>query len=51
MQFHRDYSHRRLNAMTTRLNSLEIGQGDGEANGSMTAHPEIADIIEEDDAR
>jgi hypothetical protein len=36
--------------MTARPDSLEIGEGDGEADDAVTAHPEIADVIEEDDA-
>jgi hypothetical protein len=37
--------------VAARLNSIEIGEGNGEADSSVTAHPEIADVIEEDDAR
>src|SRR5271170_7524830 len=50
METRRDGSYRRLNLMLPRNNSAQMGERGYEADGSMPAHPEVADIVEEDDA-
>ena len=33
------------------LDSAQVGEGDNESDHAMPAHAEVADIVEEDDAR
>src|SRR5437660_10726893 len=41
-------SHRRLDFVDSRSDAAHIGEGHDQANGSVSAHAQIADIIEED---
>src|ERR1700733_3651999 len=45
-----DGPYRRLNLMLPRTDSAQVGERGYEADGSMPAHPKVADIVEEDDA-
>lgn len=40
-----------FNAVEAGLNPPHVGERDGEADGAMAAHVEVADVVEEDDAR
>src|SRR5579863_4272142 len=50
-QFDADDSDRRLEAMAPSPEAPHMGERDGEADRPVAAHAEIADIVEEDDAR
>src|SRR5579863_3218650 len=47
----RDEAHGRLDAMVADFNFPKIGKRNNEADGAMNAHPEVADVVKEDDAR
>ncbi len=45
-----DIPHRRFNRVDTRLNAAKMGQRCAKPNSPVSAHVEVADIIEKDDA-
>ena len=50
VQTGRDYAHGRFNLMVAGTDATQMGQGGDQTNGAMSAHAEIADVVEEDDA-
>jgi hypothetical protein len=46
-----DNADGRFDAMPTWSNAIEIGERGDDADRSVTAHPEVTDIVEKDDAR
>ena len=47
----RDHADGGLDPMVARLDASQISQRDHQADGAVPAHAEVADIVEEDDAR
>src|ERR1019366_4566436 len=50
VQTGRDYAHGRFNPMVAGADATQMSQGGDQANSAMSAHAEIADVVEEDDA-
>ena len=46
-----DGADRRLDAVGARADAAHVGERDDQPDGAVAAHPERADVVEEDDAR
>src|SRR5206468_3480380 len=50
VQNRRHHSYRRFNPVLPMLNAVHVCECSDEADGPMSAHPQVADVIEEEDA-
>ena len=50
VQRRRHRAHRGIQEMVTGFDSAQVGEGHHQANGPMTAHSEVSDVVEENDA-
>ena len=50
-QRHPHRAHRRLDAVLPRRDAAQFGQRAHHADGAVPAHAQVADVVEEDDAR